>query len=477
MKKIKRILALLMALCLVICLVACANDETADTTSRRKKSSSSSSSSNSDGNSSGGTSSGNGENVDDMIAGASADQVALFGDLNGTKLRLAEDAVLEEFEVTFYEQLEQTTGMTIELEPMSSNELMTKISQAVASGDTRNYFDVAVVVNSTILQAIYANLIVPMDQYIDRNDPVWRYSYSDNTDFLAPDVFRIDGKTYGAPSHTFHETFIFYNKTYFQEVGAPDPYEEYYLKDNWTKETFLDTCEAVTKKDANGNVEVAAWASWNYFTFPAAFGNDCIAQNDRNKWEVIIDQPNGMAGLDLLYQCAKNGWLDTKTSGYEEFVNRKIAMIIDKPSSAMGGPDAYQRMSDEIGMVPFPKLDANQENYICPLTISGYAIAACSQNMPGAAAWIYYHRIMEMNRDELYNTTYRHLNQEAQERRAEYLKKCEFSVPMIEGLQGWYSGGARAQFLQKIFREQKNPANIKSELKQIVQDCLRRTTG
>ena len=451
MKTIKRILALVMVAAMVLVLLAGCKKKGADA---------------------------NEEPAGDMLAGTSESQVALFGDLNGTKIRIGEDAVLEKWEEDFYQQLQEETGMTVEMEPMSSNELMNKISQAVASGDTRNYFDVAIVVNSTILQAIYGNLIVPMDQYIDRTDPVWQYSYSDNTEFLAPDVYKIDGKTYGAPSHGFHETFIFYNKTYFQEVGAPDPYEEYYLKDNWTKETFLDTCEAVTKRDADGNVEVAAWASWNYFTFPAAFGNDCIAQNDKNKWEVIIDQPNGMAGLDVLYQCAVNGWLDTKTSGYEEFVARKIAMIIDKPSSAMGGPEAYSRMSDEIGMVPFPKLDASQEKYICPLTISGYSIAACSQNPAGAAAWIYYHRVMEMRRDEMYeSTTLRHLNEEAQERRIEYLKECEFSVPMIEGLQGWYSGGARAQFLQKIFKEHQNPSTIIDSMVPIIRDCLRRTTG
>ena len=467
MKKIKRILALLMALCLVICLAACADSDNDDTSSRRRKKDKTSSST-----SSGETSSGG-----DVIISGTTETVALFGDLTGTKIRISEDAVLEDWELAFYEQLEEETGMTVEMEPMSSNELMNKISQAVASGDRRNYFDVALVVNSTILQAVYGNLIIPMDQYIYRYDPVWQYSYSENTDFIAPDLFKIDGKIWGAPSHSFHETFIFYNKTYFREMGAPDPYEEYYLKDNWTKETFLDICEAVTKKDADGNVKVAAWASWNYFTFPVAFGNNCIDQNDRGKWEVTIDQPNGIAGLDLLYQCAKNGWLDTRTSGYEDFVNRKIAMIIDKPASAMGGPDAYSRMSDEIGMVPFPKLDKSQSNYICPLTVSGYSIAACSQNTAGAAAWIYYHRVMEMRRDELYQTTFRHLSAEHQEIRKEYLKNCELAVPMIDGLQGWYSGGARAQFLQKIFKEHQNPATIIDSMVPIIRDCLRRTVG
>ena len=414
----------------------------------------------------------------DYFEGASSGQKALFGDLNGTKLRVTSGAELKDWEVGFYEQLKENTGMIVEIEPMGATELLNKISQAVASGDKRNYFDVAITGNTGILQAVYANLLLPMDQYIDRTDPVWQYSYSENSDFLATDVYKIDGKTWGAPSHGFHETFIFYNKTYFQEVGAPDPYEEYYLNDNWTFETFLKTCEAVTKKNSDGEVEVAAWASWNYFMWPAAAGNNSIAQNENKKWEVIIDQPNGMAGLDVLYQCAVNGWLDTTTSGYEEFVQRKIAMIIDKPSSAMGGPEAYSRMDDEIGMIPFPKMDASQEKYYCPLTMTGYSIAACSQNTAGAAAWIYYHRLGEMKTDDVVpNPSLRHLNEEAQARRAEYIKKCEFAVPMIEGLQGWYSGGPREQILRQIFKEHKNPVTIIDSMKGAIADCLRKTVG
>ena len=450
MKSIKRILALLMALAIVLCLGACGGE---------------------------GGKKDEGDGVD-YLKTASDKQVELFGDLKGTKLRVADDVDMQDWEVNFYKQLEETTGMKVEIEPMSSAELGTKISQAVASGDKRNYFDVGICANSGLLNLVYANIATPMDDYIYYDDPVWKYS--DAADFNCLELYKVNDHYWGAPSHGFHENFIFYNKTYFEEMQAPDPYTEYYLKDNWTFETFMDTCEAVTKKAADGSVEVAAWASWNYFTFPAAAGNDFIKQNEKGKWEVIIDQPNGMAGLNLLYECAKNGWLDTATSGYEEFVNRKIAMIVDKPSSAMGGPDAYNRMSDEIGMIPFPKLNKEQEKYICPLTISGYGIAACAQNPAGAAAYIYYHRIAEMARDES-EWGQKHirtmLNDEAMDRRKEYLTKCEFSVPMVEGLTGWYSGGARGQFLTKIFKEQQNPATAIDSLLPLVNDCLRRTVG
>ena len=128
----------------------------------------------------------------DYLAGGSDKQISLFGDLKGKKLRVGDSVAMDKWEEDFYKQLEETTGMKVEIEPLESAELNAKIAQAVASGDTRNYFDVAVVVNSTILNMIYANLIVPMDNYIDRDDPVWKYSYAD-TDIIAPDVYKIDG--------------------------------------------------------------------------------------------------------------------------------------------------------------------------------------------------------------------------------------------------------------------------------------------
>ena len=450
MKMTKRILALILAVFMVVSLAACGGES---------------------------DNKGDWDGDTDYLATVNDAQVKLFGDLKGTKLRVADDVVLAKWEEDFYKQLELSTGMTVEIEPMGSNELMTKVAQAVASGDTRNYFDVCDIVNSTILNAVYGNLIIPMDRYVYYDDPVWKYS--DAADFNCLDLFKLDDHFYGAPSHGYHETFIYYNKTYFEEMQVPDPYTEYYLKDNWTFETFMDVCEKVTKKAADGTVEVAAWATWNYFSFAAAAGNSIIQQKDNGKWEVIFDQPNGMAGLNVLYECAKNGWLDTATSGYEEFVNRKIAMIMEKPSSAMGTTEAYSRMSDEIGMVPYPKMNKEQEKYIAPMSCSGYAITSCAQNPAGAAAYIYYHRVGEQERDKSeagQKNLLRFCDEEATQRRNEYIAKCDFSMYMIDGLTGWYSEN-RKLFLNKIFKDQQNPATVVDSLRPLIADSLRKTVG
>ncbi len=455
MKTVKRILALVMATMLVVTLLAAC----------------------------GGKEGGEASSINEAAAvpymeGANKSQTDLFGDLEGTKLRVADDAVMDDWEVAFYDQLREETGMTIEIEPMSSNELGTKIAQAVASGDKRNYFDVGVCANSSLLKTVYAGLAIPMDDYIYYDDPVWKYD--EVTDFNSLDLYYFDGHYWGSPSHGFHENFIFYNKTYFQEVGAPDPYEEYYLKDNWTFETFMDTCEAVTRKDENGKVTTYAWATWNYFTFCSAAGNDMIEQDEDGQWQIIFDQPNGMAGLNIIYESSVKEYMHPTSSGYQEFVNRGVAMLIEKPSSAIGGTDIYDRTDDEICLVPFPKMDSSQEKYICPMIVSGYYIAACSQNYEGAAAYIYYHRLGEQNRDASdigRESQFKNiLNEESQARRDEYIKKCDFAVPFIDALSGWYvSGGARDTFLNVMRKEKKNPATSVDTMKPLIRDCLRNT--
>ena len=410
--------------------------------------------------------------------GTTKSQTDLFGNLEGTKLRIADDNYIGTWEEIFYEQFAEITGMEIEIEHMGSNELATKIAQAVASGDKRNYFDVGICANSTLINIVYSNLATPMDPYVYYDDPVWKYDSA--TNFNSLDLYKIDGKIWGAPSNGFHENFIFYNRTYFQEVGAPDPYEEYYLKDNWTFETFLDTCEAVTRKDADGNVEIAAWATWNYFTFCSAAGNDLIEQNADGEWEVVFDQPDGMAGLDVFYESCINDYVLKGSSGYSEFVNRKVAMLIEKPSSAISGTNAYTRMNDEVAIVPFPKMNAEQEKYICPMIVSGYYIAACSQNPLGAAAYIYYHKIGEVNNTKSEEGAAKilanQLNAESQERRNEYIAKCDFAVSFVDGLAGWY-GDVRDTFLDVMRVDNTNPATTVDSIKGLMKDSLRRTVG
>lgn len=399
---------------------------------------------------------------------------SLFGDLSSTKLRVADNALLEEWEETFYIQLEEETGMTVEIIPMTDSELNNKIAQAVASGDRRNYFDVAKISTSNLIQQVYTNLIMPIDMYLDREDPALLYPYTENLDFFAPDIFKIGRYSYGIPTYDFHENYIFYNKAIFQKMGIPDPYEEYYLKDNWTFETFLQTCEATTKNNQGVNSNITAFATSDYFTFLAAAGNPVVQQTDSGKWEVIIDKPNGMAGLDLLYNSAKSGWFDPEDYDIEEFLEGEIAMIIDKPSAAIG----FAETKDEIGLLPLPKWNDTEEKYFCALNASGYGIAACTQNSAGAAAYCYYRYIAEQKLlKKNFELGLAVLNQEAMDRRTEYISKCEFIIPLGDGLNDWLDKGVREEFWNKLFSEHLEPASAIDDMSDLIRKCLKITTG
>lgn len=460
MKSLKRILSLLMAIALILSLAACGGDDATSSDASSKPST------------------GTAGTVYIDTSTLEKKQTDLFKDLKGTKLRVADDIDLQDWERDFYDQLENETGMTVEIEPLTSNELATKISQAVASGDKRNYFDVGICANSTLLQYVYGNMVKPMDDYIYYDDPVWKYS--DASDFNCLELFKFDGHYWGAPSHGYHETFIYYNKTYFEEVKAPDPYTEYYLKDNWTFETFRDTCEAVTKKNADGTTDVYAWATWDILAFPAAAGGEIIQLDENGEWQIKVDSPECLAGLDLIYDSVNNGWSAGFDNGFANFVNRKCAMLAGKPSTAMGSAtNARSRMTDEIGCIPFPKKDSSQEKYIAPMSVSGYFIANCAQNPTGAAAYIYYHRVGEQRRDASpygLESVKRLFTEQDLEMRADYVANCEFAVPYIDGLVGWYSG-SRDDFLNVMFVDKVKPATAVDSFKGLISDCLRNTVG
>lgn len=408
----------------------------------------------------------------EFIKEASAGQLQLFGQLKGTKIRIGRN--FPAWEREFHKQLAAHYEMIVEEEVITSGEVVTKVINAVASGDKKNYFDVIQVGATSLMHYVYGNLVKPMDKYIDKNDPIW--CYNGESGFYAPDLFTLEGNVYGCPTPDVHETYIFYNKTYFDERRIPDPYTEYYLKGNWTLETFYDVAEKATKKNENGKVEVYGFATWDHFSFIAATGNPFIEQKDNGKWECVIDQPNAIEALDMLYNAANNGYFLTTSSGYTEFANRTLAMIVGKPESAMGASDAYTVMTDEIGMVPMPKLDKDAEE-ICPLVASGYGITTCSRNEAGAAAYIYHYRIAQIIRNQTpegLKLIANEMDEQAMERRNEYIKNCTFTNPLIDGLTGWYSDG-RKQFMNILYVDRVRPAVAIDQLKPLVYDALRNT--
>lgn len=401
-------------------------------------------------------------------------QEKLFGNLKGTKLRVPGNPTQTDWEKRFIKQFEDKYGIDVEIVPMSFAEQQTKLPSIIASKDKKNYLDVCTISNVTFLRYLYGNIIQDFTKYVDKADENWKYF---GTNDPAYEQYTINGKIYGSVPIEIHETYVYYNKTYFKEMGIKDLYEEYYLKDNWTFDTFRQVAKQAVKKAADGKtIETYGWATWNYFAFAQAAGNSVIS-TDGKKWNINITEPNGMAALNLLYECATDDSVAPFT-GYNEFTKRKVAMLIERPAYAIGGTDAYNRMSDEIGMVPMPRVDKNSPYYY-PVSADGSAVPNCAQNVPGAVAWIYEinKAIGDRNAIEIENYRKR-ISEEHEKIRNDYIKKAKPCGSWVDGLSGWYNGkGNRGKFLDILLKEKVNPAVALDRMLPLLKESLRATVG
>ncbi len=401
-------------------------------------------------------------------------QEKMFGNLKGTKLRVPGNPTQTDWEKRFIKQFEEKYGIDVEIVPMSFAEQQTKLPSIIASKDKKNYLDVCTVSNVVFLRYLYGNIIQDFTKYVDKEDENWKYF---GTSYPAFEQYTVNGKIYGSVPIEIHETYVYYNKTYFKEMGIKDPYEEYYLKDNWTFDTFRQVAKQAVKKAADGKtIETYGWATWNYFAFAQAAGNSVIS-TDGKKWNINVTEPNGMAALNLLYECATDDSVAPFT-GYNEFTKRKVAMLIERPVYAIGGTDAYNRMSDEIGMVPMPKADKNSDYYY-PVSADGSGIPNCAQNVPGAVAWIYEFNKAVEERNSLETENYRKkISVEHEKIRNDYIKKAKPCGSWVDGLSGWYNGkGNRGKFLDILLKEKANPTVALDRMLPLLKESLRATVG
>lgn len=412
----------------------------------------------------------------DYLKNSGTKQEKLFGNLEGTTLRIVTGATISDWDKAFMEQFKKKYKLkNIVTVPYSYQEEQAKIVSIIASGDKKNYLDVITTGTTTLLRYVYGNILQPIDKYIDKSDSAWSYN---GTSMFAPDFFKVNGKIYGSPLVSFDEQYVFYNKTYFKENNIPDPYTEYYLKNNWNFETFKDVAKKATTYAADGKtVKTYGFSMWNYFSFLNAAGNTVIKQNKNGKWNPCFDDEAGMAALKLLYDCKYNNWL-SPYSGYTEFIERKTAMFLEKPVNAMGGTDAYNKMSDAIGMVPMPKW-RNSDPYYAPVIAEGRGVPVCAKNVGAAVAYIYEYNVAAAvrNASEAYRTQRRKwISDEHLKIRNEYLKQCKFSYTLVDGLTGFYTEN-RGKFFDIMFNEKIAPANAVDRMKPLIQESIKKTVG
>ena len=370
----------------------------------------------------------------------------------------AEDKVL-------FAQIREKWGVTVEPVVAGYLEAQTLLGQMVSAGDPP---DLAWMTEVLALQYIYGGIVQPLDKYVDKSDPL----IGDRLGY-----FTANKKEYALADIAFNEYFVYYNKSLLREKGIKDPYTTYYLKDNWTFETFKSLCSDIITQTGG---KVTPFATWNYALFMYAAGGRGVTLNASGRYEVTIDQPAEIAGMQMMRDLCEMKAYYFAGSGYDEFRVRKIAMLLERPGNAIGDNDYYNRMEDEIGMVPLPRKDTSSK-YYAPCGQSGLFIPMKAKNPWGGAAYALEYLAQ---RRKMFNDpdpaqaklNERQLSVEHAKIREEYLKKATPIVSMMDGMTGWYSSG-RSTMWDMLMKDLKQPVEVVDAIKSNMKAALKRTTG
>lgn len=172
---------------------------------------------------------------------------------------------------------------------------------------------------------------------------------------------------------------IYFNKDIVTECGLENPYELVYNKE-WTVDKFISMAEGATADlDGNGKItnndrrgvsydETSKWIS-----FMSGAGQKMLERSDDGEWKLGMNTEKMQTLVEKFYSLAiKDGVIAPANS--LSVADGNLLFELNTLAHAVN----YRETECNIGLLPYPLFDENQENYIsldwgglmgCPTTI------------------------------------------------------------------------------------------------------------
>ena len=280
--------------------------------------------------------------------------------------------------------------LNVELEfipgPDDVTEFSTALTAAVTAGD--DAYDIAFQAQyqqaMLSVEGVLANLIDA--PYIDYNRPWWASEYMDIIDIHPDYRFYLIGDFSTSRISSISTNFI--NKRLYEEnFGSIDDFYSLILDGKWTFDKMRELCSSVYKDlNASGSTgytdilgSATSWSSQiEHCTFAA--GARYTERGEDGYPVLLVDQSRNVEIAEKLYQLVyeTEGVYydpDYRSQGGDQLdVFKNGTMLIYMQQ--MGATSLYLRdMKDPYGIIPRPKLNEEQEDY---LSLVHDAVTSCS---------------------------------------------------------------------------------------------------
>ncbi len=399
------------------------------------------------------------------------EQDEMFKSIAGTTItKIGSPADLNDYEKQIVQEFMDRYDVKINWLPMTYNEYTSKLPQLVATG---NAPDTAVMTDATSLAFMYQGLCMPIDEYLDLDDPIW------DQDVL--DAYSMNGHYYAVNTGEIDTFFIYYNKDLFDELGLPDPYE-LYENGEWTYDKLREIAQKATVYDEdNTTVKTYGIGTHAYEVFVLANGGKFIDWDESQKTYVsTLKNKETITGLNFMRDLIADGSMNPSIHGFTEFPSRKIAMFVERPQNAISNYDLYNTMDDEIGVVPFPKGPDADKTYGPSIFVTNF-VPTNAKNPLGGMAWNYFYarRMAEAEQKQEAAWLARQRKMMSEEHETiiyAYLDEATKLSSKMDSLVGW-STNYRDTFWSDLIWQQKSAEEVSAAMESVLNNALKDTVS
>ncbi|MBQ3590520.1 MAG: hypothetical protein II979_01150 [Clostridia bacterium] len=214
-------------------------------------------------------------------------------------------------------------------------------------------------------------------EYFDFTQPYWFGDFMNDIAFKQGDTFMMAGDFIIDTLRTAH--CLVYNKDLYTDLyGDGNELYEIVLNGDWTLDKMIELVEgAYVDTDGNGTKNIGdtlgfgVFQDWGPFIpFSIALGVEYMGRDDEGYPTLAMNNERTILMCDLMYDL----W-NSQGTGALSLFNSEQAVVLEQFSSGnmliigyqqLGSleSDALRASEHEIGIIPYPKLDALQETYV-----------------------------------------------------------------------------------------------------------------
>lgn len=210
-------------------------------------------------------------------------------------------------------------------------------------------------------------------KYFDFNKPYWWDSYMKDLSITNNNLYLLVGDYFIDVLRKSH--VIYYNRNLYTDLyGDPDDLYKSVIAGDWTYDKFISYITE-SYSDLNGNSKADADDQYGMIIggvggsiFPFVYGTEAkfIGRNTDGTPYLDMNNDRMIELYDKVYNAfysvgTRTAYAENGADLHTKFMSGTSLFI---SGAGIGDFDVFRDMEDDIGLVPYPKIDENQKDYV-----------------------------------------------------------------------------------------------------------------